>query len=224
MWNAEEIKYFHKLSPKSSYPNAIIHMEMRTRQCTSLLFVLTCFGNQGKKKNKAIWFGACFSVKGYHTSHPGTLEQPYEWSFPEQCPSPSLVWAVPAGFSSLFVSGSMETHSGNRKYGDTFLKNLDYCPSNHIMSRTGCAVCKRTRLIWFLPRSFSHSCLPRQFCWCRRWGCECPLRRKSRRPPPPQPTQRHRMTSSAFTCNTPDYPSDWSTDNSARWWNYATRK
>lgn len=50
MWNAEEIKDFHNLSPKSSYPNAIIHVEMRTRQCTSLLFVLTCFGNQGKKR------------------------------------------------------------------------------------------------------------------------------------------------------------------------------
>lgn len=51
MWNAEEMKDLHILSLKSTYPNTIIHVEMSTRQCTSVtvLFVLTCFGNQAER-------------------------------------------------------------------------------------------------------------------------------------------------------------------------------
>lgn len=61
--------------------------------------------------HKCIWFfdplTACISIKGYHTCHPQTPEQPCEWSSLEQCQIPSLAWASLLGFSLLCVSGNI---------------------------------------------------------------------------------------------------------------------
>lgn len=77
---------------------------------------LVCFyllwlkGNQ--MKNRFIWLCnlliESLLVKGYHTSHLQTLTQPCEWSFPEQCLNPSLVWASLLVLFLLCVSGRIQ--------------------------------------------------------------------------------------------------------------------
>lgn len=93
--------------------------------CQGLCFSWPVLVISGGKITSIYGSGGCFSAEGYHTSHPGTLEQPVEWSFPERCLSPSSVWAASVGFSSLFVSGSMKRHGQQREETGSTGTHLD---------------------------------------------------------------------------------------------------